>query len=117
MTGGFEVWTRLGHVCVQLGDLRLEQRLQLGPLGLQGRSQQPVLDGELLWVEVDVLHLHGGAWGGQRQTNELESVGGRTHRKDVDLRLQRNKVPLPHSNHFKYSNFKNSDSSHRIYSI
>ena len=41
-------------------DLWLEQRLQLGALGLQRGGQQAVLDGELLWVEVHVLHLHHG---------------------------------------------------------
>lgn len=46
------------HVGVQFVDLWLEERFEFGPLGLQGRSQQAVLDGELLWVEVNVFHLH-----------------------------------------------------------
>lgn len=46
------------HVGVQFVDLWLEESFEFGPLGLQGRSQQAVLDGELLWVEVNVFHLH-----------------------------------------------------------
>lgn len=49
--------SRCRHVSIELLDLRLEQNLQLVPFGLQSGSQQAVLDGELLLVDVDVLHL------------------------------------------------------------
>lgn len=49
-----------GHVCIQLVDLGLEQRFQLGPLGLQSWSQQAVFNGELFRVEVNIFHLHQG---------------------------------------------------------
>lgn len=47
------------HVGVELLDLRLEQDLQLVSLGLQGGSQQAILNGELLRMDVDILHLQG----------------------------------------------------------
>lgn len=46
------------HASIQLVDLWLEESFELGPLGLESWSQQAVLDGELLWVEVDIFHLH-----------------------------------------------------------
>lgn len=46
------------HASIQLVDLWLEDSFELGPLGLESWSQQAVLDGELLWVEVDIFHLH-----------------------------------------------------------
>lgn len=46
------------HFSVQLVDLRLEESFELGPLGLESRRQQAVLDGEQLWVEVNIFHLH-----------------------------------------------------------
>ena len=41
-------------------DLRLEELGEVGSLGLQGGREEAVLNGELLWVEVEVFHLGGG---------------------------------------------------------
>lgn len=52
------VSSHLLDASVQFIDLWLEEVFQLGPLGFQSRSQEAVLDGEQLWVEVNGLHLH-----------------------------------------------------------
>lgn len=46
-----------GHAAVELLDLVLEELLQLWSLRFQCRRQEPVLNGEHLLMDVDVLHL------------------------------------------------------------
>lgn len=46
-----------GNAAVEVVNLALEELPQLGPLCLQCRGQQTILDGEHLVVDVDVFHL------------------------------------------------------------
>lgn len=45
------------HTAVELLDLVLEEFLQLRSLRLQCRRQEPILNGEHLVMDVNVLHL------------------------------------------------------------
>lgn len=56
-----------GHAAVELLDLVLEELLQLWSLCFQCRRQKPILNGEHLLMDVDVLHLEEekiGVWKG-----------------------------------------------------
>lgn len=46
-----------GHAAVEFLNLVLEELLQLWSLRLQRRRQEPILNGEHLLMDVDVLHL------------------------------------------------------------
>lgn len=50
-------WPSQGHAAVELLDLVLEELLQLWSLRFQCRRQEPILYGEHLLMDVDVLHL------------------------------------------------------------
>lgn len=45
------------NACIEFVDLGLEESFQFGPLGFKSWSQEAVLDGEHLRVEVEVFHL------------------------------------------------------------